>query len=91
MDMGISIAATNAASAANNVTQNLNTAINQLQRSVEEVEGVAEQISSSGDGNSVDLSKLSASVTGLEGTAKSPGYELTPMIQVLQTWALMLR
>lgn len=67
MDMGISIAATNAASAANNVTQNLNTAINQLQSNIEDVQGVVKEISSSGDGSSVDLSRLSASVTELEG------------------------
>lgn len=66
MDMGISIAATNAASAANNVTQNLNTTISQLQSSVEGVEGVVKDIESTSE-SGLDLSKLSVSITQLQG------------------------
>ena len=67
MDMGISIAATNAASAANNVTQNLNTTISQLQSSVQGVEGVVKDITTTNDVESLDLTKLSASISELEG------------------------
>ena len=63
MDMGISIAATTAATAANNVTQNLNTTILQLQSSVEAVEGVVKDISASEQAEGFDLSKLSASIS----------------------------
>lgn len=68
MDMGISMAATNAASAANNVTQNLNTTISQLQSSVENVEGVVKNIASNEE-EGLDLSKLSTSISQLEGKA----------------------
>lgn len=67
MDMGISIAATNAASAANNVTQNLNTTISQLQSSVQGVEGVVKNITTTNDKESLDLTKLSSSISELEG------------------------
>ena len=67
MDMGISIAATNAASAANNVTQNLNTTISQLQSSVQGVEGVVKNITSTNNVESLDLTKLSSSISELEG------------------------
>ena len=67
MDMGISMAATNAASAANSVTQNLNTTISQLQSSVEGVEGVVKNITTTSKKEGLDLAKLSASITELEG------------------------
>ena len=67
MDMGISIAATNAASAANNVTQNLNTTISQLQSSVQGVEGVVKDITTTNNAESLDLTKLSSSISELEG------------------------
>ena len=44
MDLGISMAATNAVTAANNVTQNLNTTILQLQSAVDGVKHVVDDV-----------------------------------------------
>ncbi len=65
MDFGT--AATTAASAANNVTQNLNTTILQLQDLTAGVETAVKDISESAGKDGVDLGKLFKSVTELEG------------------------
>jgi hypothetical protein len=69
MLMDFSMAATTAASAANNVTQNLNTTILQLQSSVNGVESAVKSICESANEDGLDLAKLSTSVTQLEGNA----------------------
>jgi hypothetical protein len=65
--MDFSMAATTAASTANNVTQNLNSTILQLQSSVNGVETAVKDISQSANGDGLDLGKLSMSVSELEG------------------------
>ena len=73
MDLGISMAATNAVTAANNVTQNLNTTILQLQSAVDGVKHVVDDVAADVAGQEgLDLSKLSASIVDLEGGARVP-------------------
>ena len=62
------LAATTAATTANIVTQDLNSAILQLQSSVNGVETAVKDISASAQGDALDLAKLSKSVEELEGT-----------------------
>lgn len=73
MDLGISMAATNAVTAANNVTQNLNTTILQLQSAVDGVKHVVDDVAADvAKEEGLDLSKLSASIIDLEGSARDP-------------------
>ena len=81
MDLGISMAATNAVTAANNVTQNLNTTILQLQSAVDGVKHVVDDVAADVAGQEgLDLSKLSASINDLEGRARPPHrHNLVPL------------
>lgn len=66
MDL-ISAAATNAATAANNVTQTLNAAILQLRSAADGIQGLVNDVSNARAQQELDLARLADSITELQG------------------------